>query len=203
MSIIRKEVPVDSIFPNPWNPNTQSPFIFDKVKKSIKEFGFVDPILVRELKDETYEIIGGEHRWKAAKELGFTMLPVDCMGKIDDAKAKAMCVLANLHGQEDSVRVAKLVKTLTSEQQTLLPYDQEYLDQLSKMLDFDFEQFNNAKVPDKKTEATQKLMQTAIHFEKAAREAHTLSEDVSFRTFLEVTFDWTKKLRQLIDEAKD
>lgn len=62
-------VALNTIEPNPWNPNVQSEFIFEKTVASILEHGFVDPIKVRSIGEHHYEIIDGEHRWKVAKHI--------------------------------------------------------------------------------------------------------------------------------------
>src|SRR5438045_6741 len=71
-------VPVDAIEPNPWNPNAMDKAMFEKELASIRKYGFVDPLTVREVDfigHRHYEIIDGEHRWKAAKQLGYAELP--------------------------------------------------------------------------------------------------------------------------------
>ena len=61
-------VPIDSVEPNPWNPNEQSPFIHEKTIISVLEKGMVDAVKVRELADG-YQIVDGEHRWRLFKDL--------------------------------------------------------------------------------------------------------------------------------------
>ena len=65
------EIPVDAIVPNPKQPRQ----VFDEealeeLKTSIQEVGFLQPIVVRELGDEKYELVMGERRWRAAQALG-------------------------------------------------------------------------------------------------------------------------------------
>jgi len=62
-------VPIDSIEPNEWNPNQQTDFMYGKTIISILEKGFVDSVKVREVGEGKYELVDGEHRWKAAGEL--------------------------------------------------------------------------------------------------------------------------------------
>jgi hypothetical protein len=59
----------DRIVPNPWNPNAMDDRQFDAELESIMHHGFIDPITVRENSSEFYEIVDGEHRLKALKEL--------------------------------------------------------------------------------------------------------------------------------------
>ena len=111
-----KAVPIDSLKANPWNPNKQSDFVFEKEKNSITQFGFIDPITVRETAKGKYEILDGEHRWKAAKALKFKQVPVNSLGKLDTATAKKLTVILNeLRGSYDMVDLAKLVKGLSDE----------------------------------------------------------------------------------------
>ena len=44
---------------------------FERIKKSLQEHGQMDPIIVREIEDNKYEIINGYHRWNAMKDLGY------------------------------------------------------------------------------------------------------------------------------------
>jgi ParB-like chromosome segregation protein Spo0J len=66
-------VPIDSIKPNPYNPNRQSEHDFTLLCKSIAADGFTQPVIVNEISNE---IVDGEHRWRACKALGFTEVPV-------------------------------------------------------------------------------------------------------------------------------
>jgi ParB/RepB/Spo0J family partition protein len=66
-------VPVDSVFPNSYNPNRQTEKDFNLLMKSITDDGFTTPILCLR---RTREIIDGEHRWRAALKLGMKEIPV-------------------------------------------------------------------------------------------------------------------------------
>lgn len=66
--------------PNPWNTNIVGAQNFDKLKNSIDRLGFFKPILVRDMEDGTYQILGGEHRWRAAIEQGMQSEPVFWVG---------------------------------------------------------------------------------------------------------------------------
>ena len=68
---------IDKIVPNPDQPRRHfSPSKMEELVNSVRERGVLQPIRVREIKtNETYEIIAGERRWRAAKEVGLTELP--------------------------------------------------------------------------------------------------------------------------------
>ena len=62
---------------------------------SIKEYGIINPIIVRPL-GEKYEIIAGERRYRAAKQAGLKEVPV-IIKKLDDAASAAIALIENLH----------------------------------------------------------------------------------------------------------
>lgn len=63
-------IPIDLLVPNSWNPNVQSDIEFNLLKDELAEVGAIAPITVVPLPDGFYRIIGGEHRWRAMKDLG-------------------------------------------------------------------------------------------------------------------------------------
>lgn len=70
-----KYIRVDLIEPNTWNPQVMDTTEFACLCKEITEVGFIDPIQVIALDTGKYRIIGGEHRWEAAKKVGLDEVP--------------------------------------------------------------------------------------------------------------------------------
>lgn len=108
---------------NPWNTNIQSPENQDKLRESIKRFGMFRPLVVRELGEEL-QILGGEHRWELAIEMGI-QVPIINVGPIEDKMAKEISIADNArYGTDDTLAFAELLKELgTSEElQIFLPY---------------------------------------------------------------------------------
>jgi ParB family chromosome partitioning protein len=71
-----REVPVDAIRPNPWQPRTY----FDEeelneLAQSIREHGVLQPVLVSQQPDGTYQLITGERRWRAVQLAGMPTVP--------------------------------------------------------------------------------------------------------------------------------
>ncbi len=89
------QVDVANLRPNTWNTNSVGAQNFEKLKGSIEKLGFFKPILARELEDGFFEILGGEHRWRAAIEQGISTVPVLSVGKISDVVAKQMSLVDN------------------------------------------------------------------------------------------------------------
>src|SRR5438067_6177438 len=71
-----REIPVDAIRPNPWQPRTH----FDEqelheLAQSIREHGVLQPVLVSQQADGTFQLIAGERRWRAVKLAGMPTVP--------------------------------------------------------------------------------------------------------------------------------
>lgn len=129
-------VSVDRIRHNPWNPNRMDPTMYRKELASIRKFGFIDPITVRKIGNQ-FEIIDGEHRWRAAKELGIKAVPVYDVGDISDADAKQLTIVMNeTRGKPDAKKLGSVLRDLLdSVQKTdlldLLPYSPPVFDRLA------------------------------------------------------------------------
>jgi len=84
---------------------------FQSLLESMKNAGFLEanPILARPNGDGTYEIVDGEHRWRAAKELGLEEVPCD-IRKMDDLEADRHRVILNKdRGALDYFKLSKLL----------------------------------------------------------------------------------------------
>ena len=130
------------VVPNPWNPNKQDDFIYEKELASIKAFGFVDPILCRTL-GSGWEIIDGEHRWRAAGDLGINQVPIIDLGEVEEDEAKQLTIVLNeTRGRPDPGKLRALLGELASRKSVtdllqVLPYTREQFDGLVKPFDWD------------------------------------------------------------------
>ena len=66
----------DTLNPAPYNPRIWSEEEKEKLKDSLKRFGFVDPLIVNQHPDRLNVLIGGHFRLAVAKEMGMTVVPV-------------------------------------------------------------------------------------------------------------------------------
>lgn len=160
-----REVPIDQLRPNPWNPNKQSEFIFERERASIKEFGFVDPVTVRRIPGvEGYEIVDGEHRWRAAREEGYTTITLVDLGEIPDSTAKRLTVVLNeTRGEPDTNLMADLIKSLSVESVDLLavlPFTDQELKRYLDIAHFDITTLEMPPEPEKQPESDMTTEQT-------------------------------------------
>ncbi len=91
------EVPIDSIAPNPRQPRT----VFDEeamseLVESIREVGLLQPVVVRPLGSNKYELVMGERRWRAASLSGRDTVPAIVRQTADDDLLRD-ALLENLH----------------------------------------------------------------------------------------------------------
>ncbi|MEV5599988.1 ParB/RepB/Spo0J family partition protein [Streptomyces sp. NPDC052299] len=91
------EVPLDSITPNPRQPRE----VFDEdalaeLVTSIKEVGLLQPVVVRKIGADRFELIMGERRWRACREAGLERIPA-IVRATDDEKLLLDALLENLH----------------------------------------------------------------------------------------------------------
>ncbi|GAA1296952.1 ParB/RepB/Spo0J family partition protein [Pseudonocardia xinjiangensis] len=95
---VYREIDLAAIRPNPQQPRTN----FDdeslaELEHSIREFGLLQPIVVREATSPgTYELVMGERRWRAAQRAGLAQLPAIVRRTGDDAMLRD-ALLENIH----------------------------------------------------------------------------------------------------------
>jgi len=98
-----REVPIGSIRPNTRQPRTY----FDEeamssLAASIRELGVLQPVLVKELpgETETYELIAGERRWRAARRAGLQTIPVLAQTATGEVQSLEQALVENLHRED-------------------------------------------------------------------------------------------------------
>jgi ParB family chromosome partitioning protein len=91
------EIPVAAITPNPKQPRQVfDDESLDELKASIEEVGFLQPIVVREIGPDTFELVMGERRLRAATALGRESIPAIVRETRDDAMLRD-ALLENIH----------------------------------------------------------------------------------------------------------
>jgi ParB family chromosome partitioning protein len=91
------EVPINSIRPNPHQPRLH----FDEedlnvLTASIRAVGLLQPVLLRNIADDHYELIAGERRWRAARRAGLHVIPA-LIRTVDELGSVEQALIENLH----------------------------------------------------------------------------------------------------------
>jgi ParB family transcriptional regulator, chromosome partitioning protein len=94
----QKRVPVEFLHPNPRNPRRLfAEAELDELAASIRERGIIQPILVRTARSapDSYEIIAGERRWRAAQRAGTHDVPIVIL-EVNDREALELAIVENV-----------------------------------------------------------------------------------------------------------
>jgi ParB family chromosome partitioning protein len=94
------ELAVTAVRPNPRQPRGH----FDEealaaLTASVREIGILQPILVRRISDENYELIAGERRWRAARRAGLATIPA-IIRVASDSESLEQALIENLNREE-------------------------------------------------------------------------------------------------------
>ena len=88
----------------------------EELSASIKEHGVLQPIIVSK-KDNYYQIIAGERRWRASKKAGLKTIPV-IVRNYDEKKTREVSLIENIQRQDlNALDTAKAIKELMEEHQ--------------------------------------------------------------------------------------
>src|SRR5690554_4592678 len=109
-----KRIKTDKLIPAQYNPRKDlkpGDAEFEKIKNSIEEFGYVDPIII----NSDYTIIGGHQRFKVLKALGYG--EIECIVvEVDKTKEKALNIALNkISGDWDKQQLAAILEELDKE----------------------------------------------------------------------------------------
>lgn len=115
---------------NPRKDLQESDPEYQKIKKSIDEFGYIEPIIVNEnCENNKYRIIGGHQRVKVLNDLGYTDIDCVVVG-LDETKEKALNVALNkISGEWDNEKLYEILKDFNDDDFLLTGFDnQEFKD---------------------------------------------------------------------------
>ena len=91
-----RRAPIENLQPNPRNPRRLfTDDELDELAASIRERGIIQPIVVRALKGDSFEIIAGERRWRAAQRAGLHDVPIAVV-EANDAQSLEYAIIENV-----------------------------------------------------------------------------------------------------------
>jgi ParB family transcriptional regulator, chromosome partitioning protein len=91
-----RRAPIENLQPNPRNPRRLfTDDELDELATSIRERGIIQPIVVRALKGDNFEIIAGERRWRAAQRAGLHDVPIAVV-EANDAQSLEFAIIENV-----------------------------------------------------------------------------------------------------------
>ena len=98
-----KDLNINSLKPGIYQPRKDmSPEALEELAASIESQGIIQPIVVRQIDVERFEIIAGERRWRAARKAGLKQVPC-VIKKVEDRAAIAMALIENIQREDLNV----------------------------------------------------------------------------------------------------
>lgn len=101
------EIAISQIEANPNQPRREfAPEALQELANSISQLGIVQPITLRKIADDRYQIIAGERRWRASQLAGLTSIPA-YIKTIDDENVMEMALVENIQREDlNSIEIA-------------------------------------------------------------------------------------------------
>jgi ParB family transcriptional regulator, chromosome partitioning protein len=95
-----RKIPIGKIVPNRFQPRT----VFDderieELSRTIHTHGIIQPIVLRDLGNDQFEIIAGERRWRAMNRLGWEEVPA-IIKNLNDTETASIALIENLQREE-------------------------------------------------------------------------------------------------------
>lgn len=107
------EIDINLISPNPEQPRTTfDETALEELAMSIKELGIIQPLTLRSVGDNAYQIISGERRYRAAKLAGLTSVPA-YVRTANDSELTEMALIENIQREDlNAIEIALTFKKL-------------------------------------------------------------------------------------------
>ncbi len=105
-----KEIPVEYLVKGRYQPRRDiDPGELQELADSIREHGIMQPVIARRLNQDSYEIVAGERRWRAAQLAGLATVPV-LVRELSDRDTLAIALIENI--QREDLNVMEEAKAL-------------------------------------------------------------------------------------------
>ena len=110
------EINIDEISVNPFQPRSNfNNTYLQELSVSIKNIGIIQPITVRKIGNNDYQLISGERRLRACKEIGLKKIPA-YVREANDQDSLEMALVENIHRQDlDAIEIAISYQRLIEE----------------------------------------------------------------------------------------
>ncbi len=172
-----QQISPNDLRPNPWNTNSVPPDAMEKLVASLERHGWVKPVIARR-SGAGLEILGGQHRVEAAKQLGHDTVPVIVLENVSDHRAKEIGLIDNArYGEDDATGLAELMEELGGvfEMAEFLPIGDVEMAALSTQIDddeienllSDEPEDKGGEEPEKKPSKTHQIMRFKVPIEDA------------------------------------
>jgi len=168
------KVKVEQLQKAPWNYKTDGrPELIEKLIKSATYQKSIGIIAVREISKNKYEIIDGNHRLDALKQLGVEEVTVENFGKISKAEAVVISKQRNtIWFEDDTIKFAEVFKDEVLKEFTIddleqmLPLSKVDLEGYAKLLDFDWSIYDKNLEEEQVDQDEEKILRIVLNKEE-------------------------------------
>jgi len=129
------ELPLAQLIDAPWNPNQMSPAMLTRLQNSIRRYGLVENLVVREIAGGLKEVLSGNKKLEVLKQLGQQLVPCVVVD-LDDSQARLLAQALNaIQGEDDLGLRAEVMKKImeTTSQEDILAVLPETADSLGSL----------------------------------------------------------------------
>lgn len=107
------EIAIEKINANPNQPRREfDQEALEELSESIRQIGIIQPITLRKMDDDTYQIIAGERRWRASQMAGLKAIPA-YIRTADDEKMMQMALVENIQREDlNAIEIALAYQNL-------------------------------------------------------------------------------------------
>lgn len=127
---------------------------YQRIKSSIEQFGYVDPIIWNE---QTNNIVGGHQRYTVLTDMGVEQVAVSVVNMNEEDEKVLNIALNKIEGDWDDERLKEVLETISDDKLQLTGFDEDEIEALFDDLDIDslFTEDQDEKANDKDNEDSQ------------------------------------------------
>ncbi|ELV2888171.1 ParB N-terminal domain-containing protein [Staphylococcus pseudintermedius] len=132
-----KKMNINDLQPANYNPRVdleEHDEEYQKIKRSIKKFGYVDPIIWNK---KTNNIVGGHQRFKVLKDLGYQEVDVSVVDLDEQAEKTLNIALNKVEGDWDADKLKEVIEELDASMRKLTGFDDDEIENLMNDMDVD------------------------------------------------------------------
>jgi ParB-like chromosome segregation protein Spo0J len=163
-----KLIPLKQLCHADWNYKADGEEMTEKLIANMKRNGQVENLIVRQLSDDMYEVVNGNHRMTALTRIGCQSAVCYDLGAISIEEAYRISIETNeTRFVTDQVKLSDLLKAMNDkftidDLLSTLPYNHEELNNLIKLSDFNWDEY--AKEPEPKPTDAKDESEEPIYF---------------------------------------
>jgi len=130
------DIEIEKLTPANWNYKQDYSKLLEKLKNNIKRNGQIENIIVRELETGFFEVVNGNHRLEAFKQLGFNLIKCYNIGKVSLQQAQRIAIETNeTKFQSNQDQLNAILKEIIGEDSIddliqTLPFEEDFLKSL-------------------------------------------------------------------------